>query len=280
MPILWLASFPKSGNTWVRALLANYLVGGDAPVSINKLPEFAFGDSQLSIYERVAGRPLPNATVADLMPFKAKAHALLAGDGKRLVFAKTHNALTRIAGQPTITPAVTAGAIYILRNPLDVVLSYADHYGLTHAQTVEAMASDSLITQGRVDRAPEHLGRWSNHVRGWTTAPGLARVVLRYEDLIADAEGELRRILAFLRQPIDEDRLARAVAHSSFETMANQEALTGFKERSKNQRRFFRAGRSGQWREALAPDLVAAVVAAHGEVMAAHGYLDDNGDPI
>ena len=80
MPLLWLASFPKSGNTWVRALLANYFAGGDRAVAINKLPEFAVSDALLWPYERVAGRPLPDASVADIMPFKAKAHALLAGD--------------------------------------------------------------------------------------------------------------------------------------------------------------------------------------------------------
>ena len=280
MPLLWLASFPKSGNTWVRALLANYVATGASPVPINRLSGFAMSDAALATYERVAGRPLAGATIGDLMPFKAAAHRMLAGDAKTLVFAKTHSALRRIGGTPTITPAATAGAIYILRNPLDVTLSYSDHYGLSHAQTVEAMASDSLTTVGRADRAPEYLGSWSEHVRGWTTAPGLKRLTLRYEDLAADAAEGLRRMLNFLRHPVDEDRIARAVAHSSFETLSSQEALTGFAERSKNQKRFFRAGRSGQWRDVLAPDLVAAIVGAHGQVMADFGYLDDKGDPI
>jgi len=280
MPILWLASFPKSGNTWVRALLANYFDGGDKPVPINALPEMAAGDSQLWPYEKAAGRPLPNASVADLMPYRAKAHALLAPDPKRLVFVKTHNALRRIKGVPTITPDVTAGAIYILRNPLDVTLSYADHYGNTLSDTVEAMQSEALLTMGREDRAPDYLGNWSEHVRGWTRADGLARLTLRYEDLQADTAAAMRRIVQFLQQPLDEARLARAVAHSTFETLSGQEALTGFRERSKNQKRFFRSGKAGGWRETLPDDLVARVIDAHGDVMREYGYLDADGRPV
>lgn len=282
MPILWLASFPKSGNTWVRALLANYFTGGEKPVGINTLQDFTVADTNVQAYERAAGRPLPNnATLEDIMPLKAKAQAVLAGpDPKRLVFAKTHTALRMLYGEPTISPAVTAGAIYIVRNPLDVTLSYADHFGLTHAQTVEAMASPSLNTPGRPDRAPEYLGDWSSHVSGWIGAKGLASLLLRYEDLQADSAACLEKVLRFLQQPVDADKVARAARHSSFETLANQEALTGFRERSRNQERFFRKGAAGQWRERLAPDLVDQVVAAHGEVMAKHGYLDEAGQPI
>lgn len=280
MAILWFASFPKSGNTWVRALMANYIAGGDQPVELNTLPNFAFADSQLWAYEKAAGRPLPEAPLTELMPFKPAAHRLMADAISNLAFVKTHNALRMLHGVPTITPAVTAGAIYIVRNPLDVTLSYADHFGMSVGDAVDAMSSDSLYTKGRADRAAEYLGSWSSHVRGWTNAPGLKRHLVRYEDLHADPAGAFRAILQFLQQPVDEARLTRAVAHSSFDALARQEAADGFVERSRNQARFFRVGRSGQWRDALAPALVAKVVAAHGEVMAAHGYLDEAGDPV
>ena len=280
MPILWLASFPKSGNTWARALLANYIAGGAEGVDINKLPTFALADSGMWAYERAAGRPLPNATLEDIMPLKAKAHAAIANVNQNLVFAKTHSALRMMFGVPTITPDVTAGAVYIIRNPLDVALSYADHYGLSHADTVDAMASDQLITIGRADRAPEYLGNWSAHVRGWTRAPGLARTVLRYEDMQEDAGKALAQVLEMLRQPINQATLSQAVKNSTFKALRNQEALKGFNEKSRNQDRFFRSGKAGQWRTDLAPDLVARVVDHHRDVMAEFGYLDGDGNPV
>jgi hypothetical protein len=281
MPILWLASFPKSGNTWVRALMANYLgANSGRPVGLDTLPQVFVADSQLWPYEQAAGRKFPNAAVEDIMPFKAKAHALLAPKPEILALAKTHSALRRIGGVPTITPDVTAGAIYILRNPLDVTLSYADHFGLSHSDTVSAMASPNLITMGRADRAPEYLGAWSSHVEGWTRAPGLNRLVLRYEDLQADTVDCLTRIITFLQQPVDEAGIARAVGNSSFETLSNQEAMTGFKEKSRNQKRFFRNGTSGQWREQLVPNLIAKVIDAHRDIMTEYGYLDAKGEPV
>ena len=280
MPILWLASFPKSGNTWARALLANYIAGAAEGVDINKLPAFALADSGIWAYERAAGRPLPDASLEDIMPLKAKAHAILANVHENLVFAKTHSALRVLHGKPTITPDVTAGAVYIRRNPLDVVLSYADHYGLSHADTVDALSSNQLITMGRADRAPEYLGDWSAHVRGWTKAPGLARTVLRYEDMQADAGKALTQVLEMLRQPIDQAKLNQAVGHSTFEALQGQEALKGFNEKSRNQNRFFRSGKAGQWRTELAPELVTRMVDQHRDVMAEFGYLDADGNPI
>lgn len=280
MPILWLASFPKSGNTWARALLANYISGDSNPVDINKLPAFALADSGIWAYERAAGRPLQNPTLEDIMPLKPKAHAAIAAVHQNLVFAKTHSALRVLHGVPTITPDVTAGAVYILRNPLDVALSYADHYGLSHSDTADAMASDQLMTMGRADRAPEYLGNWSAHVRGWTKAPGLTRTVLRYEDMQADAGATLVKILEMLRQPIDAAKVASAVKHSTFEALQGQEALKGFNEKSRNQDRFFRSGKAGQWQDKLSPDLVTKMVETHKDVMTEFGYLDADGNPI
>ena len=280
MPILWLASFPKSGNTWARALLANYSASGEAGVDINKLPAFALADSGMWAYERAAGKKLPNAALEDIMPLKSKAHAAIANISQNLVFAKTHSALRMLHGLPTITPDVTAGAVYILRNPLDVVLSYADHFNLSHTDTVDAISSDSLVTMGRADRVPEYLGNWSAHVRGWTHAPGLSRTILRYEDMQADAGKALRQVLDMLRQPIDEAKLAQAVSHSTFDALQRQESLKGFNEKSRNQERFFRAGTAGQWRKDLAPDLVTRMVERHRDIMAKFGYLDADGNPI
>jgi hypothetical protein len=279
MPILWLASFPKSGNTWARALLANYIAGSEAGVDINKLPTFALADSGIWAYERAAGRKLPDATLEDIMPLKPKAHAAIANINQNLVFAKTHSALRVLHGVPTITPDVTAGAVYILRNPLDIVLSYADHYGLSHTDTVDAISSKNLITMGRADRAPEYLGNWSAHVRGWTRAPGLVRTVLRYEDMQADAGKALRQILNMLRQPIDEAKILQAVRNSTFDALQSQEALKGFNEKSRNQKRFFRAGTAGQWRTELAPDLVTSIIEQHRDVMTEFGYLDADDNP-
>ena len=277
--IVWLASYPKSGNTWMRAFLANLFRNPDAPVGINDLHRFAFGDARADFYETVAGRPLEEISDAELHALRPKVHRLIAAKRPETLFVKTHNASLALEGVPLITPEVTAAAIYIIRNPLDVTLSYAHHFGLSLEETVEAMASPSnqVLTVGR--NVFQHIADWSGHVESWTGAAGLACHVVRYEDLVRQPGKTFGKVVKFLRLPPNPARLAKAVRFSAFETLARQEQEAGFIERSKNTDRFFRKGRVGEWREALSPETVEKVVEAHGAVMRKFGYLGKDGRP-
>jgi hypothetical protein len=126
----------------------------------------------------------------------------------------------------------------------------------------------------------QHMGTWSEHVTGWVDAPGLAVHVLRYEDMQADAPGAFTAAARFLGLPDDAARIARAIAFSSFDTLARQEAEKGFRERPARAGRFFREGRSGGWQGQLTAAQVDRIVAAHGPVMRRFGYLDDAGAPV
>lgn len=277
--IVWLASYPKSGNTWMRAFLANLFRNPSTPVGINDLHRFAFGDARADFYETVSGRRLEDLSNEELHKLRPKVHWLIAGQRPEMVFAKTHNASIEIEGVPLITPEVTAAAIYIIRNPLDVTLSYAHHFGLSLDDTVEAMASpdNQVLTVGR--NVFQFISDWSGHVESWTGAEGLACHVVRYEDMVRNPGKAFGSVVKFLRLPREPARLAKAIKFSSFETLSKQEQTAGFIERSKNTDRFFRKGRAGEWREALSPAAVEKVIEAHGEVMRKFGYLGKDGRP-
>jgi hypothetical protein len=103
------------------------------------------------------------------------------------------------------------------------------------------------------------LGRWDDHVRTWTTAPGLTRRILRYEDMIANPEPTFRGLLEFLRIPMDFGRLRRTLRRTSFQALQKQEVKKGFRERPDKMQRFFAKGKTGAWREDLNSGQVARV---------------------
>ncbi len=277
--IIWLASYPKSGNTWVRVFIANLFQNLAEPVDINALSQFSFGDARADFYERVSGKSLEALSDTELQKLRPQVHRLIAEQRPGTVFAKTHNAVRRLHDIPLVTPEVTEGAIYVIRNPLDVTVSYAHHFGISIDQTIEAMASDinHVVTIGR--SVFQVIGRWRDHVTSWTTAPGLSLHVVRYEDLSRKPQAAFGEIVRYLGLPRNAARLKKAIRFSSFETLARQEKTHGFIEQSKSNQQFFRKGRVGDWREVLTPSEVDRIIALNGETMREFGYLNKDGTP-
>ncbi len=275
--LLWIASFPKSGNTWIRAFLANYLTDSETPVDINTLPNFALGDMRIEPYERVAGRPAADLTAEEIDRLRPAVHRAIADAQPGVVFVKTHAILATAGGTPLITPEVTFAAIYIVRNPLDVAVSFADHYGLTPAEGARAICFSGLAIDPRAGQVKQHLSDWSSHVRSWLAAEGLKRHLVRYEDLSTAPLPQFTRVVEFLGLTPDRDRVGRAVRNASFRALARQERERGFRERSRHSRRFFRSGSVGNWHKVLQPQDVELIVRSHGPMMRELGYVAANG---
>jgi Sulfotransferase domain len=168
---------------------------------------------------------------------------------------------------------VTSGAIYIVRNPLDVVISYAHHLGKSVDFSIDFMNLKNAETSGSEKHVYEIYGSWSQHVLSWTRKPHPAIYVMRYEDMLAAPKktfGALARHLLF--KPTDE-QLADAIGRSSFEKLREQEEKDGFRERPDKAERFFREGRAGQWKDVLTPAQAQRIVDAHHDQMQRFGYL-------
>lgn len=275
--ILWLASYPKSGNTWIRAFLVNLLTDFDEPVDINRMAALTAGDSQAHWYARLDPRPPTALTKADLARLRPRVHRLIAESKNETVMVKTHNALVAVGGVSMITLEVTAGAIYIVRNPLDVALSYAHHLGATLDDIIELMGRTGFETAPSATHVPEHQSDWSSHVKSWTQVANPALHVVRYEDLKAEPERRFGRVAAFLGMAVAPARLERAIRFSSFETLRKLEDETGFVERTPVQDRFFRKGVVGEWRRKLSRAQVRRVVERHREQMLRFGYVPEEG---
>ena len=271
--ILWLASYPKSGNTWLRIFLANLFADSKAAYDIGELGRFFYGEMSGDLYEQVAERPLSGLTDEEIHRLRPRVHRLLATLRPETVMVKTHNALAVKGGIATITPDVTMGAIYVVRNPLDVVLSFADHYGLDVDQAIAASVSSDNHVATSPSTVFQYLGAWSDHVRSWTRAPNLNLHVVRYEDLSTAPLDAFGAITGFLSLKVPKGRLRRAIRNAAFPKLRRQEARRGFAEKSRHGSAFFRKGRMNQWRDELSSAQVDLMVEAHGEVMAEFGYL-------
>ncbi len=274
MSVFWLVSYPKSGNTWLRALLTNYLCAPQEEASINALvggPSIVRRD----FFDDFMGIDSADLTPEELCAFLPRFHKLLANELPSRSFLKAHYAYSELAdGTPIFPEAAAGGVIYILRNPLDVAVSYAHHVSVPLDRIIDWMDDPTAVAVGNSSGIlPQLLGTWSDHVSGWVEQRRLSVHVVRYEDLLAAPAVAFGAVMRFIGLDVDAERLVRAVAHSTFERLRRQEAATGFREWPPMARSFFRAGNAGSWRSSLDGDQVRKLIAAHGAMMERFGYL-------
>ena len=276
--IIWLASYPKSGNTWLRAFMANYLQNAQQPIPINDLPNHILGDGFYVHYEAFSGRKVADLTPEEITRLRPRIHEWFAHARGQDVFVKTHNLIKQIDGVPLITPTATAGAIYVVRNPLDVAVSFAHHFQVDYERAVEALCDINYHIPAGDDQCTQYLSTWSRHVTSWTGAPGLTLHVMRYEDMLQSPLKAFGKLIDFLGLPKEMPRLKRATKNASFKELSKQESTTKFVEsRPDGKAAFFREGRAGGWRDKLTDAQAQRLIEAHQEVMTTYGYLDRNG---
>jgi hypothetical protein len=276
--LVWLASYPKSGNTWTRAFLHNLfkgMSGEGGTQNINELNRFTAAVNGRELYAETLGFNPTDEHRNEIAAVRHEVQRRAAEQFEGLIFTKTHQALMVDRGSTTINLAVTAGAIYIIRNPLDVAVSYAHHLGCSLDETIASMGRANAEIPMTETQVHEVIGSWSQHVLSWTHKPHRAVYVMRYEDMLATPErtfGDLARHLLLSPTP---GQLAEAIDRSSFTTLRAQEESEGFRERSNQTGRFFREGHAGQWQDILTNEQVNKIVNDHGPQMARFSYLPD-----
>lgn len=275
--IFWLASYPKSGNTWMRVLLTNYLRNAEQPADINKLDGGPIASARTWFDEWVGieASSLDDDTIEALRP---GVYRCMAREEQQTIFMKVHDAWgVTGTGEPLFPPEITGGVIYILRNPLDMVASCASHWGFTLNKAAESLCDTTFAlhrtSEGLADQLRQRLSCWSGHVTSWLDASRLPVHLVTYEDMCRNPEETFGAVVRFCGLPYCPERVTKTVFFSSFGELLRQEQINGFQERSPNsQGTFFRQGKFGSWREELPPDLVARIIKAHSKSMQRFGY--------
>jgi len=267
--LVWLASYPKSGNTWVRILLANLRSGADHPADINNLaePESVVGRWRFADDMLVDADMLERDELERMRPLHCD---FAAQDRRQAFFCKTHDRFWRPSGEPTLGTQARR-ALYIVRDPRDVAISLSHHASLSIDEVIAQMINADAHSNGRV-QLPYAVGDWGAHVTGWTEQSLVRTKVVRYESMREDTPGTVREIIDFLGGQASAADIARAVRHSALDELQRQEVRNGFRESRPGQERFFRAGRVGGWREVLTSAQSSVLEDRFAQVMGVHGY--------
>jgi aryl sulfotransferase len=275
---IWLASYPKSGNTWFRALLTAY-EDLDGAVNINSLA--ARHAARERLFERYLACEGSLLTIDETFVVRRELYLFLAGGTTSNEPQKVHDANLALAnGKLLFPPEVTTAVIHLVRHPFDVAVSYAFHLGLApdFDRCIDHMCNPDFRVDGLTyAQMPQVQSDWSSHAISWLDMPDVRRVTLRYEDMLDDAETALTRALRAMDPSVepDPDRVQRAVAATSFGKLKAQETATSFKERPKKSEAFFRSGTSGDWQNHLTPAQCARLSEVLAPAMQRLGYHPD-----
>lgn len=270
--IILLASYPKSGNTWSRIFLARYLSGIDninnISIPIYSSKSFLESDSNIDISE-LSDKELHLLRLSQL--------ELLSKNRNELFPVKIHDYYEKEQFNTPFLPLnSTKAAIYIVRNPFDLAVSFSRHLGQTIDKTISIINNPnyklSIPSNKYISQLPQKLSTWSNHYKSWTDQIDIPVLVIKYEDLIQDPIKYFTNILNFIGVEIQKDKLTDAIRFSSFDNLQKQESQHGFEEKSVFSPTFFHTGKSGYFKNILDKSQINIIFENHSEIIHKLGY--------
>ncbi len=238
--IIWLASYPKSGNTLLRSMLSGYLFSKDGIFNfdllnnIKKFPDFGvFRNLGIDTTDE-------NEVVKKYIYVQDEINKR---DGNTLRLLKTHAALNDINGHRFTNLKNTLGAVYIVRDPRKVVLSYANHSEISLEESLNRIIELRTLggTNDSQNQSVTHVGSWSSNYNSWKEFKKVNKYLLiKYEDLVSKPEETFLSILDFIyhlsnsKFIVDKNKLNNVLNTTTFEYLQNLEKKTSFPEAIKS----------------------------------------------
>ncbi len=260
--IIWIASYPKSGNTYLRSFISSYYFSKkgkfnfDLLLNILQFPSVKFTKKKI------------NSELEASQNWIYNQHQFFSGD--KVHFIKTHSSLDQYNGNSFTSKNLTSGAIYIVRDPRNLITSMTHHYSLSYEKAYSVLIDDNqkLLEKSRDDDYSNFtfLGSWSNHYKSWKNSHNFQTLFLKYEDLEHDKYETFKKIIKFINKlkkdnsPIDEKKLKNSINSTSFSNLKNKEENEGFEEsiysNTGEKKRFFNLGFNNRWQKVLPKDIL------------------------
>ena len=283
--IIWLASYPKSGNTLVRALLSSYFFSKDGIFNF-KLIKYIKQFPNAGLFENL-GIDIENDKEVVKNYIKVQESI---NQKNSIQFLKTHSYLFNIDNNPFTDLNNTLGAIYIVRDPRNVVTSNAHHYNISIEESLLRMTSSvhyggDIKSKHEADRAKVYLGSWSSNFNSWKSFEPVGKYLLiKYEELISNREETLLKILKYIHKlkkinfVPDNKKLKNVLESTTFEKMKSEEEKEGFSESRTNLMTnekipFFNLGPKNKWQNILEPKIIKKIENSFSVEMKELGYL-------
>jgi hypothetical protein len=275
--IHWLASYPKSGNTWMRIFLIN-LLNPTLQNSINHISYIRHAASR-ALFDEYAGINSSDLTTLEIEQLRPKVYEAMAIANKESFFLKIHDTFQTLSDhQLLVSKKASKSIIYLVRNPLDVVVSFSKFKKVSIDQIILEMESteNSLAKSDQQSlkmQLPQILSSWNEHVKSWTQQQEIPILVVRYEDLLSHPIQEFKKVVDFLGLSYSDEEIELASKKSDFSTLKSQELEHGFSDRFFATTEFFRKGVSGEGLKSLSSDQIRRITSQHQEMMQLFGYL-------
>ena len=263
--IIWISSYPKSGNTWLRSLISNYFFSKDGNFNfelikqIDSFPSSRFFRNYKDKFEK------PEDTSKYWIKEQEKINSL-----NKIFFLKTHNALCKINGNKFTDQNNTLAAIYLVRDPRNVITSIANHYQITTQNAFDFMKDKNrgiIEREGNRYTGFQPLFSWDLHLKSWTENTLYPSLIIKYEDLIIDTASVFKKVLEFIKKitnsknNIDKQKLLKCVENCKFSNLKTMEREKGFDESMVDKKTgekitFFNLGEKNNYQDILEKNLI------------------------
>jgi len=281
--IIWIASYPKSGNTWVRAILNSLLYSKDSKININELQNKIRQFPIMKDFNEITKGSLDEEQFAKNCIY---AQEKLNLDNK-IKFFKTHNALWKLGNHAFTDELNTLGVIHVVRDPRNVITSILNHFKNLVSNYDEAfkfLTNSKKRFGNEVSLAendlPTIISSWSNHYKSWCKFKK-NNLLIKYENLVLYPETEYLKITNFLKKTInfqfEDSQIKKVIKNTQFEKLQSQEKINGFIEAPENKHdkkiKFFHLGPENKWEKILNKTIKNDIENSFRDEMKELGYL-------